>query len=139
MRFFLLLAFIATSLLSFAQDPADIFHKTVDVDEVDEISFNVHQNDQLQIKSWPGDDVLIETSVKINNGQPHMLKFFREKKRWDLAERVTGEKMVLESHDMVRRQVKDERVTTSETVVIVVYMPEDFTGSGDQVFRRQSR
>ncbi len=139
MRFLLTVAFLASAALSFAQDPADIYHKTIDLDEINQISFDVYKNDQLEIKSWPGDDILIETSVKLNNGEPHILKFFLDKKRWDLAEKVNGDQLNLESVDKIRRVVQGTEFSTSETVVIVVYMPEEFEAAGDRAYRRVSR
>ena len=139
MRYLLLLALLSYVAPSFAQDPADIHHKTVDLDSINEITFDVYAKDQLEVKTWPGDDILIETSVKLNNGKPHILKFFLSKNRWDLKEKVSGEKLLLESLDKDRRVVKGTENTSSETVVIVVYMPEDFAESGTRTYRRQSR
>ncbi|MEL7160441.1 MAG: hypothetical protein AAFN92_06770 [Bacteroidota bacterium] len=139
MRFLLTLALLAATATSFAQDPADIFHKTVDLDSINQVSLDVYENDQFEVRQWPGDDILIETSVRINNGKPHILKFFREQNRWDLAEKVQGDQLLLESHDKVRRVVQGTEGVTSETVRIVVYMPEDFSSTSGNVFRRTSR
>lgn len=139
MRFFTFLALLAWSAVTFAQDPADIFHKTIDLADINEVSFDVYADDQFEVRSWPGDDILIETSVKLNNGDPHVLKFFLGKKRYDLGEEVNGDQLKLASVDKVRRQVKDTEFTTSESVSIVVYMPEAFSEAGGQTYRRASR
>jgi len=139
MRFLFAMALLACTAVSFAQDPADIYHKTVDLDEINQVSFDVYKDDQLEIKSWPGDDILIETSVKLNNGQPHILKFFLGKKRWDLAEEVSGDQLKLESVDKQRRVVQGTEFSTSETVSIVVYIPEEFSEAGARTYKRQSR
>ncbi len=139
MRFLLTLALVACTALSFAQDPADIYHKTVDLNEINQISFDVYKDDQLEVKTWPGDDILIETSVKINNGDPDILRFFLEKDRWGLAENISGDQLKLESVDKNRRFVKGTEFSTSEQVVIVVYIPEEFAESGDKTFKRASR
>ena len=139
MRFLLTLALVACTALSFAQDPADIYHKTVDLNEINQISFDVYKDDQLEVKTWPGDDILIETSVKINNGDPDILRFFLEKDRWGLAENISGDQLKLESVDKNRRFVKGTEFSTSEQVVIVVYIPEEFSESGDKTFKRASR
>lgn len=121
---------LLTGVLS-AQDPADIFHKTVSLDSIDRVSFAVYQGDNHEFKPWPGDAILIETSVVLNNGQPHILKFFREKNRWDLGEERSGNQLTLKSVDTKRRFVQGTEGTTSETVNIVIYMPETFTRAGD--------
>lgn len=139
MRHLLIIALLSYATLSFAQDPADIYHKTVDLDEINQVSLEVYANDQLEVRQWPGDDILIETSVKLNNGKPHILKFFLEKKRWELAEEVNGDQLQLVSADQTRRMVQGTEGTTSETVLIVVYMPEEFKEAGNNTFRRESR
>lgn len=139
MRFLLTLALVAAAAIAFAQDPADIYHKTIDLDEINQVSFDVYKDDQLVIKPWPGDDILVETSVKLNNGKPHILKFFLDNKRWDLAENVSGDQLKLESVDKTRRVVQGTEFSTSETVQIVIYMPEDFESAGDKLYRRVSR
>ncbi|MFT5998344.1 MAG: hypothetical protein ACI81P_000797 [Neolewinella sp.] len=139
MRFLITLAFMAVTAFSFAQDPADIYHKTIDLDSINEVSFDVYKGDKLEIKTWPGDDILVETSVKLNNGDPHILKFFLDKKRWDLAEKISGANLKLESVDKTRRIVQGTEFSTSETVVIVVYLPEEFEATGERAYRRVSR
>jgi|AntRauTorckE5430_2_1112549.scaffolds.fasta_scaffold04396_3 hypothetical protein len=139
MRYLLTLGLLACAALSFAQDPADIYHKTVDLADINQVTLDVFKNDKLEIKSWPGDDILIETSVRLNNGEPHILKFFLDKKRWDLGESVSGDQLKLESVDKVRRVVQGTETTSSETVVIVVYIPEGFEATSERTFRRVSR
>lgn len=136
MRFLVPLLLLFLSTAASAQDPADIFHKTVDLDSIDQVSFTVYAGDSYEVRPWPGDDILIETNVVLNNGKAHILKFFREKKRWDLEPTVTGKQMVLASGDTKRRVVQGTEGTTSETVNIVVYMPENFTEAGG-VYRRR--
>jgi hypothetical protein len=137
MRTLLLLFFLVSSSVAFTQDPADIFHKTVDLDSINQVSFDIYTNDQFEVRPWPGDDILIETSVVLNNGEPHILKFFMKKLRWDLEPEVNGNQLKLESGDKVRRVVQGTEGSTSETVSIVIYMPEDFTEAGGVYHRKQ--
>lgn len=118
------------------QDPADIFHKTIDLDSINQVSFDVYASDTYAVQPWPGDDILIETNVVLNNGKPHILKFFLEKKRWELEPTITGDQLSLASGDQKRRVVQGTEGTTSETVNIVIYMPEDFVEAGG-VYRRK--
>lgn len=139
MRIFLTLALLATSLVAFAQDPADIFHKTIDLDSINQISLDVYADDEFTIKQWPGDDILVETSVKLLGGKPFILKFFKEKQRYDLEEKVSGDRMSLVSRDKTRRQVNGTEGTTTEQVRIVLYMPDAFENAGGNTFRRRSK
>ena len=140
MRILLTLALLASSLWAFAQDPADIFHKTVDLDSINSVSLDVYASDEFEIKQWPGDDILIETSVKLIDGKPFLLKFFKENRRYELEEKVTGDRMQLTSVDKERRAVKGGGVgTAQEKVKIVLYLPEDFTEAGANTYQRRSK
>lgn len=139
MRFLLFSVLSLASLAAHAQDPADIFHKTVDLDGVESFSIDVYERDQYEVRTWPGDDILIETSVKLNNGKPHILEFFLKQNRYDLEVTVEGQAMTLVSRDKNRRVVRGTENTTSETVNIVLYVPEDFEEAGAGTYRRVSR
>ncbi|THH37571.1 hypothetical protein [Neolewinella litorea] len=134
-----MLVLMGCASVSFAQDPADIFHKTVDVDAVNQISFDVYPKDQVEFRSWPGDDLLIETTVQIKNVKQDILDFYMRQKRYVLKPQVTGDEMQLVSYDKNRRMVKGTEGTAAEEVVIVVYLPEDFTPAGDRQYTRISR
>lgn len=136
MRLLFPVLLLLTTALS-AQDPADIFHKTVNLDSINQISFSVYANDSYEVLPWPGDDVLIETNVVLNNGQPHILDFFLKKKRWDLEPNVTGDQLLLASGDTTRRLVQGTEGTTSETVNIVIYVPEEFAKNGETYTRKK--
>lgn len=121
-----------------AQDPADISHQTIDLDSINQFELDIYSGDTYEVRSWPGDDVLVETSVVLNNGKAHILKFFLQKNRWSLQPLVKGDQLTLKSKDKVRKIVQGTEGTTSETVNIVLYIPEDFELSGGS-YRRKRR
>lgn len=137
MRFLLPVLLCCLANYLSAQDPADIFHKTIDLDSLNEVSFAVYANDSYEIRPWPGDDILIETTVVLNNGESHILEFFMKNKRWDLEPKVSGDQVILESRDTKRRVVQGTEGTTSETVKIVVYMPDAFAEAGGSWRRKE--
>ena len=127
------------SAVSLAQDPADIFHKTVDVEDVNRISFDVYPKDQVEFRTWPGDDILIETSVQIRNVKQDILDFYLRQKRYVLKPTVTGDEMQLVSYDKNRRVVKGTEGSALEEVSIVVYLPEEFSATGERLYVRSGR
>ncbi len=136
MRYLLTLALLGYAVVSLAQDPADIFHKTVDVDHVNRISFDIYPKDQIQYRTWPGDDVLIETSVEIKNVKQDILDFYMRQNRYVLQPEVSGDAMQLVSFDKNRRTVKGTEGNAFESVHIMVYLPEAFTSAGDGQYTR---
>ncbi|MBB4078877.1 putative DNA binding protein [Lewinella aquimaris] len=139
MRYLITLALLGYTMASFAQDPADIFHRTVDIDRVNSLSFDVYPKDQVEYKTWPGDDLLIETSVQIQNVKQDILDFYMRQNRYLLKPQVQGDQMSLVSFDKTRRAVKGTEANAYENVVIVVYVPEDFTLAGEGQYRRISK
>lgn len=139
MKSLLTLALLGWAVSSFAQDSADIFHKTVDVDHVNAISFDVYGKDQVEYRTWPGDDLLIETTVQIRNVQQDVLDFYMKQDRYVLKPEVNGDQMALVSYDKTRRMVKGTETSALEEVMIVVYMPEDFAAAGEGEYTRKSR
>lgn len=136
MRTLITLTLMGLAAMSFAQDPADIFHRTVDVDKVNRIAFDVYPQDQIEYRTWPGDDLLIETSVQIKNVKQDILDFYMRQNRYLLKPQVEGDKMQVVSFDKTRRQVKGTEGSAQESVTIVVYLPEDFAATGDNLYAR---
>lgn len=122
-----------------AQAPADIFHRTVDVDAVNRISFDVYSKDNVEYRTWPGDDVLIETSVEIKNVQQDILDFYMRQNRYLLKPLVDGDRMELVSFDKKRFQVKGSGQAAEEHVLIVVYLPEEFASTGEGLYARTTK
>ena len=139
MRNLLTLALLTWAAVSLAQDPADIFHKTVDIDKVNRIFFDIYPSDQVEYRSWPGDDLLIETSVEIKNAQQDILDFYMRQNRYVLKPEVEGDAMSLVSYDKTRRTVKGTEGNAFESVTIVVYVPEDFSPSADGRYTRKQQ
>lgn len=136
MRYLLTLALLGWAAASLAQDPADIFHKTVDIDQVNRLTFDVYPQDQIEYRTWPGDDLLIETSVEIKNVKQDILDFYMRQNRYALQPKVEGDAMSLVSYDKTRRTVKGTEGNAFESVNIVVYVPENFTAAADGQFTR---
>lgn len=139
MRTLTTLALLGLAAVSFAQDPADIFHRTVDVDAVNRITFDVYPQDEVEFRTWPGDDLLIETSVEIKNVKQDILDFYMRQNRYLLTPEVEGDRMAMVSFDKTRRQVKGTEGSAFEQVHIVVYLPEDFTAAGEGLYARTTK
>ncbi|MEM9835500.1 MAG: hypothetical protein AAF828_03305 [Bacteroidota bacterium] len=125
------------SLTLWAQDPADIFYRTIPMDSVEELSLSVYPNDSLAVQVWPGNHLMIETSVMLYNGKQRILEFMKEQGRWDFTDELAGKRLTLVSKDQERRLVKSDRGSMTEDVVIVIYVPEDFEAIDQLNWRRK--
>jgi len=120
-----------------AQDPAEIFHRTLEVDSIELISLELYPGDSLRVEPWAGNQLLIETSVMLHNGKHNVMEFFKQQGRWDLKDELAGADLRLTSVDMIRRIVKSDRGSIREVVEIVIYLPEDFEPAGGNTWRRK--
>jgi len=137
MKYFILLLILGTSGFLVAQDPADIFHVTLEVDSIDEVSLDVYPGDSLRVEPWAGNHLLIETSVMLHNGKQNVLNFFKDQGRWNLQDELSGTSLRLTSVDKERRKVETDKGMTEEVVTVVVYLPEAFEEAGNSVWRRK--
>ena len=132
----LLLAISAGRFLS-AQDPSTIFHRTFDLTEVNGISMSLHPNDSLRIEPWVGNQLLIETNVKLFNGRRNLMDHFLDKGRWALDTAQTGDQLQFTAHDLVRNILTTQRGEVVEEVIIVIYVPETFEARGSRNWARK--
>lgn len=133
-RLFILLL-LAAPIALFAQDPADIFHKTINIDSVKSISLDIAESDELTVQNWPGNYLMIETSILMYNGQQSLMKTLKKEGRWDIEATITGESLQLTSKEKLRPVMRTKRGMTEDVVKIVIYLPEDFTGGGNSYTR----
>lgn len=129
----LLLFALPTGL--FAQDPADIFHKTILIDSVKTITLDIAETDELTVVNWPGNYVLIETSVLMYNGQQNLMNTLKEEGRWDIEPTLSGTTLQLVSKEKLRPVMRTKRGMTEDKVQVVIYLPEDFSGGGGSYSR----
>lgn len=121
----------------FAQDPADIYYRTIPMDSINQLTISAYAKDKLEVKVWPGNHLMIETSVMLYNGRQNILEFFKEKGRWDFDSQVSGKQLTLAPKDNERRPASGEKGTMEDDVTIVIYVPEDFTSSNQKTWVRK--
>ncbi len=131
--FTLLFVFLAAGI--FAQDPADIFHKTIPADSIKSVTLDIAETDELSVVNWPGNYILIETSVLMYNGQKNLMRTLKEEGRWDIEPALSGSTLTLTSVEKMRPVMKTKRGLTEDEVTVVIYLPEDFKGSGTSYTR----
>ncbi|MEM6397734.1 MAG: hypothetical protein AAF741_15400 [Bacteroidota bacterium] len=136
-KFLSLLLTIFFGLSLSAQDSSTIFHRTFDLKEVNGISLSTHANDSVRIEPWVGNQLLIETNVKLLNGKKPLLKHFLEKGRWALDTLMAGDQLQFAAHDPVRNVLTNAGTEVVDVVRIVVYMPDDFESSGPNSWARK--
>lgn len=133
--FFLCFFLCLTGL--FSQDPADIYYRTFPMDSIDQLTISTFANDKVEIKEWPGNHLMIETSIMLYNGRQNILEFFKEEGRWDFNSQLSGKQLSISPKDNERRQASGEKGVMEDDVSIVIYVPEDFTSSNQATWVRK--
>lgn len=133
--FFLILLLAPIGL--FAQDPADIFHKTIPADSIESVTLDIAETDKLSVVNWPGNYILIETSVLMYNGQKNLMRTLKEEGRWDIEPTRSGAALTLSSVEKLRPVMKTKRGLTEDDVSVIIYLPEAFQGSGNSFARKE--
>ncbi|MEM7572049.1 MAG: hypothetical protein AAF433_04070 [Bacteroidota bacterium] len=134
---FTLLLIGCWSLALQAQDPSNIFHRTIDLREIQQFSLELNPSDSFRVEPWVGNSLLIETNVRLNNGKPSLMNHFLEKGRWALVENREGEQLSLVSQEMRRNVLTTSRGEVIEEVVVVFYVPENFEPNGQRNWVRK--
>ncbi|MEL7375639.1 MAG: hypothetical protein AAFN65_01675 [Bacteroidota bacterium] len=120
-----------------AQDPSTIFHRTFDLKEINSIAFASHANDSVRIEPWVGNQLLIETNVKMLNGRRPLMDHFLEKGRWAFDTTMVGDQLAFSAHDPVRNILTNSGIEIVEVVNIVIYIPETFEPSSANIWARK--
>lgn len=120
-----------------AQDPSNIFHRTIDLREIQQFSLELNPSDSFRVEPWVGNSLLIETNVRLNNGKPSLMDHFLDKGRWALVENREGEQLSLVSQEMRRNVLTTSRGEVIEEVVVVFYVPENFEPNGQRNWVRK--
>ena len=120
-----------------AQDPSSIFHRTIDLREIQQMTLELNPADSFRVEPWVGNSLLIETNVRLNNGKPNLMKHFLEQGRWALVENREGDQLSLVSQEMSRNILTTTRGEVVEEVVVVFYVPQNFEPNGQRSWVRK--
>ncbi|GJM34431.1 MAG: hypothetical protein DHS20C18_34320 [Saprospiraceae bacterium] len=110
------------------------FHEIFPLDSVKMIQLDLY--DEPEIKPWPGNNIMIETKVKLYDASEVILDHFVEGGRYKVETVMVEDQLTLLSVDKERKTIKTKHGECFEEVKTVVYMPENFTESGTYQYLR---
>ncbi|MCB0705117.1 MAG: hypothetical protein KDC34_07395 [Saprospiraceae bacterium] len=112
-----------------------VIHQTFDPADLTNITINLEEEYELQ--SWSGNQILTETFIQLYDASPEILKFFiEEKHRYEITMITEGEGMTLESTDQERNPIQYHGTECYEFVRTKVFVPESYERAGDNQLRR---
>ena len=121
--FIFIFVFGATSV--FAQLEKTI-HQTFNVTDAQNIVVNISAD--YELKTWPGDAMLIETNVKLENATKAILDYVVESGRYkiELQDQGGGSNFNLIEKTINRAKLTTKMGLVNETVGIKIFVPENF-------------
>jgi hypothetical protein len=132
--FIFIFTFATTSV--FAQLEKTI-HQTFNMTDAQNIIVNIPNGYELQ--SWPGDAMLIETTVKLENATKAILDYVVESGRYKilLQDQGTGSNFNLVEQNTNRAKLTTKNGLVNETVSIKIFVPENFDiNNKNQIFKK---
>ncbi len=124
MRAYLSFLFSILSFSLFAQLEKTI-HQTFNVTDAKNIAINLPV--EYELKTWPGDAVLVETNIKLEQATISVMNFVVENGHYQVTlDDKSGGNFNLTFKNPVRARLKTKSGECIETVTIRIFVPEFF-------------
>ena len=91
---------------------------------------------QYEVESWAGNNILLETKVRLFNASQGILEHFLEAGRYEVKAEEAGMSLTLSAVDKERRPIQTSNGNCFEEVMQRVFIPEAFIPSGEGQWRR---
>ncbi len=101
-------------------------HQTFNVTDAKNIM--VQMNTPFELTAWPGDAVLVETNIKLENATNAILNYVVESGRYEISfeDQGNGANFNLKEKNTKRAQLTTKNGVVNETVAVKIFVPEFF-------------
>lgn len=124
MRAIFILFFSSLSISLFAQLEKTI-HQTFNVTDAKNIMIDLPV--EYELKTWPGDVVLVETNIKLEQATSAVMNFVVENGRYQVTlDDKNGGNFALTYKKTIREKLKTKAGECIETVTTRIFVPEFF-------------
>ena len=120
--------FIISCQLSYGQ-LQKIFHEEFELDTT-MTSVRLDLVGEYSVELWPGNNLLVETKIKLFGANKGIMDYFLEKGRYDIEGNLNGNILVLSAKDKIRKPIRSRDGNFHEEAVVKVYIPDIFQESG---------
>lgn len=130
MRFLwtLLVAFLPMQAPVEAQVQRILHQEFAVSDSITEIKATLYGD--YTVEPWPGNNVLLESQIKLYNATEGILKHYLEAGRYELLSEYQGPVLVLTARDLEHPTIKTNRGESFEDLQQRLFVPEDFQEVG---------
>lgn len=101
-------------------------HQTFNI--TDDQNIMVQMNTPFELTAWPGDAVLVETNIKLENATNAILNYVVESGRYEilLQDQGNGANFNLKEKNTKRAQLTTKNGVVNETVAVKIFVPDFF-------------
>jgi hypothetical protein len=112
-------------------------HQTFNVTDATNIAVQV--SGDFKVENWPGDAVLVETSIKLENATNAILKHVVETGRYTivLEDQGNGSNFLLKEQNTKRAKINTKNGLVNETIEIKIFIPSFFDISNPTLCTRK--
>lgn len=111
-----------------------ILHQTLRVDSIQQIQINIPWD--LTTKRWAGNQILMETEVKLFNAGTNIFEFYVSKGRYRIAtDTLEPGSLYLRLEDEERAPIQTSKGFCMEEVQLIIYLPDEFRPVGNGTWR----
>ena len=98
---------------------------------------NINFGPEASVKSWVGSAILIETQVRIENGNNSLFKVLKEAGRYDLKEERIDSLLSLSPMLKERPIIQNSQGEIQETVSLKVLLPDSFVSADSTLWKKK--
>ena len=132
----LVLVFLWLPVFGFGQTVYSIhFHDSFEVsDSIQNIEFNL--TGENTIEPWAGNTILVETKIASEDANERLLKYLKEKGRYEIDLQKNSETLVIFSKIQGKKGIVTKSGEIREKVSHTVFIPENFSNTGENTYRK---
>ena len=105
-----------------------IFHEEFELDTTT-TTVQLDLVGEYSIEPWPGNNVLVETKIKLFGANKGIMDYFLEKGRYDIEGKINSNILLLSAKDKKRQPIRSRDGNFHEEAVVKVYIPDIFQES----------
>lgn len=129
-----ILVFLVPGVCKLAAQVQRIMHQDFEVGEATQLQLELCH--EFIAEPWVGNNVLVETTVRIDEGSESILKYHIEKGRYKIVSDTTGGVFRLNCEVKDRKLLGTGKGAWNETVVIRVFVPESFSNTSGKTWNK---
>lgn len=139
MRILGILLFLSVFVCSIVSGQVQrILHQEFSVsDSITEIKAALYGD--YEVKLWPGNNVLLESQIKLYNASEGILEHYLEAGRYELLSEYQGPVLLLTARDQEHLPIKTNRGESFEDLQQRLFIPEEFVEVARGHWRRPSK